>query len=387
MHDQTFGAPRDRMATLSSYQRIRARHLASFAWQPLDSIPLGVRIPRQAAAPGSPDSSADTGQVDSGTAYAETFANFDHLLQTQLAALGDTARVESDLIPTVMVDCGNALPASMFGAEILTVDGGQPWIRPCIADIGDVDKLREPDLSAGLMPLVVEAIRYFQARVPAGVWICPPFEQGPLTMALLLRGPALYTDLHESPGQVHKLLRLCTDTFIKIQTYFKEVLGEPLGEHVSWKGTVVPGMRVADDCAVNLSPAALEEFDIPYLKEIARAFGGGVLVHYCSIPTAPGNHVLVAFSRHPEILGVDSQPNVLPYFWQHLPRLEGTVTPVTTVDATTDEEFRAQAIPFWQHLRRRTGVILQTTAPDVEAARRRLAIWAELAEEHRDAIK
>ncbi|MBI2940101.1 MAG: hypothetical protein HYY04_06635 [Chloroflexi bacterium] len=106
-----------------------------------------------------------------------------------------------------------------------------------------------------------------------------------------------------------------------------------------------------------------------------------MLVHYCSIATAPGNHVLEVFSRHPEIMGVCSQPEVLPYFWRNLPRLEGTVAPVFTLDAATDEEFRARAAPFGEHLRHRTGVIVQTSAPDVDAAHRRLAIWEELAEQ------
>jgi hypothetical protein len=109
-------------------------------------------------------------------------------------------------------------------------------------------------------------------------------SQSPLDELVLMCGhQRLYTWMYDEPAMVHDLLTLVTDAFIQWVKAQKAVTGEPLDTCHGEQGVWIPppcGVWIADDEAVNLSPALYEQFLAPQYARIFREFSGGVL-HFC----------------------------------------------------------------------------------------------------------
>ena len=194
------------------------------------------------------------------------------------------ARFADDYVPLLFPWHGRACwpPAS---AQIVFPEKMDPAVRGAVLSRPeDVGKLGEPDPHKdGLMPRVLETIRYFRAHSDLPISFTDP--QGPFTTALTLAGPErLFLWLYEYPQAVHELMDRSTEAFIRWIKAQKEEIGDRSGGGCYPHGIVLPerfgGMWLCDDDCGAISAEHYRQFVVPYLSRIFRAFGGGTM-HFC----------------------------------------------------------------------------------------------------------
>jgi hypothetical protein len=143
-------------------------------------------------------------------------------------------------------------------------------------------KLPDPERD-GLMPRVLETIRYFRDHSDLPLSFTDP--QGPFTTALTLAGPeTLFVWLHEEPRAAHELLEFCTEAFIRWIKAQKQAIGADRGRCCFPHGIILPErfgqVWLCDDDCGAISPAQYREFVVPCNARVFREFGGGTL-HFC----------------------------------------------------------------------------------------------------------
>ncbi len=112
-------------------------------------------------------------------------------------------------------------------------------------------------------------------------------------------------------------------------------------------GSCIPGFFVAGDDVVGISPAAIQEFEVPYLRKLAQGLDCKIFYHYCQNPQDTRDH----YTRHPlkpiisvdEVVGFNSQ---LLGYWAYLDYYEelwehkvGIQSYNDLPEEHTDEEF------------------------------------------------
>ena len=86
--------------------------------------------------------------------------------------------------------------------------------------------------------------------------------EGPITTAVIIRGPAFFVDIYRNPKKVHQLLEIVTEVSLRI----REVIEEVTGEDIRRTG-------IADDFAGYLTPQQYREFAYPYYQLIYKKYG------------------------------------------------------------------------------------------------------------------
>jgi len=266
------------------HQNARKAHLESFAQQP-GYIPLAI-CPRSLYS------------INLWEYYSDPRAMLAH----ELERARSVQAIASDAIPSVVLRFDPVVVPSMFGAHVESV-GGRPMIAPFLHSPNAIDNLLPPPVDAGIVPTVLHAFEYFLQNTPDDIAVCTPPELDPFDAALLMYGSDLFTLMNDEPERANRLLDLITDAFIRVQLLFKQRLGEPPMEKVNYMGIATPGVRVAADALVNLSPATIRRFCYPIFEKLAAAFGG-VLVHYCPSPALRYYHVMKPVLECPHVLGV-----------------------------------------------------------------------------------
>ena len=182
------------------------------------------------------------------------------------------------------------------GGELLFPDAHQPMIRNqghILENPEQVDGLAVPD------PWQCERfIRHMDTwhllrrrfpDIPIGL---SAGQEGPVTTAVLLRGSQFFLDCVVDPARAHRLLSICTGTYIAFVRAVFQVTGARPGGSIG----------IADDHSGNLSPAMWPEFVLPYYEQIYGATPGSSSLHAHRIGAlrspaaaqaiAPGSHQL-----------------------------------------------------------------------------------------------
>jgi uroporphyrinogen-III decarboxylase len=152
-----------------------------------------------------------------------------------------------------------------LGGDLLFPDEHQPMIRNQgrVLTFEQIDALTVPDpwRSPRFQRHVAwhrELKRRFGDLARPGV----AGQEGPVTTAGLLRGPDFLLDCLVDPARAHRLLDVCTETFIRWTRVSQEVDG------------LLPGViGIADDYAGMLGPDLWPEFVLPYYRCIIEALG------------------------------------------------------------------------------------------------------------------
>jgi len=193
----------------------------------------------------------------------------------------------------------------LFGAEpFMMADelDTLPTNRPLA---GGADAIRAaldaglPDVRAGLGAKVLEMARHFmaiKARYPnigRFVHVYHPDLQGPMDICELLWGSEIFLALVDTGELVHAMLELITETYTAFMVAWHEVVPPPAdGRTVHWAMMHRGTLMIRDDSAMNLSPAMVDEFCLPYDRKLLDAFGGGA-VHFCG----RGDHYVSSYGE------------------------------------------------------------------------------------------
>ena len=230
--------------------------------------------------------------------YEECLASPNKALEAALNFLRPSLALETDFVPClypIQFRMIHPIP-SLFGCP-MSIVADDVRVVPIIEDIEQVWGLSVPPLDRGVLPKVIEHLEYYCKNAPPELPIAPPSEQSPFVIAYQLRGDDIFLDLYDHPEEVRQLLGLITETFIRVERLYKEVLKERNGYRVSFQYMFVPGLRIAADSDVMLSSEFIEEFEMPCLQRIAEQFGP-LAVHYCGNRTTPGHQFADILSKY-----------------------------------------------------------------------------------------
>jgi uroporphyrinogen-III decarboxylase len=203
-----------------------------------------------------------------GTQQGDYYTHLDAYLETELAFPARFARA-TGYRPAP--NWGVPVPAyegvAALGGELIFPAAHQPMIRNqgrIVETPKQVEALRVPDPRA--CPRFQENLRRWhelRRRLPGCSVGLSAGQEGPVTTAVLLRGTAFFEDCLVDPESAHRLLSVCTDTYVAFARAVREATGAPD------EGSVA----IADDHAGNLSPAMWPQFVLPYYERIYDQLG------------------------------------------------------------------------------------------------------------------
>ena len=247
----------------------------------------------------------------------DAIADPDIMLQSELAR-ASAALNSTDKIPCIRANYGTGIMTSLFGAEIFVMPRENNTL-PTTRSLNDTEKIRQivengiPSLSTGFGKNVLEfgdtVAELFESfpKVKEYVTVYHPDLQGPLDVCELLWGCDLFYAMYDEPELVHGMLSLITDTYESMMKKWVEIIPFRDKMNPHWQNFYNKGNLVLrSDSAMNLSPAAYEEYSIPYDKRLLDTFGGGA-VHFCG----RGDHYIEILCSLPNVYGINmSQPHL-----------------------------------------------------------------------------
>lgn len=203
-------------------------------------------------------------------------------LAAQLAEIESQSQLQGDYVSTLCPSLGVVAIPSAFGCEVVWWERDFPAVRPGLAAPEEVWDLAAPAVTDGELGRVLDYTRYFRSQTHGGYPIRVTDIQGPLDNAALIMGHNNFMlALRTHPQEVHHLLQMVTNLTIAIVREQRAAAG----------GDFVPalfqpwmpdgwGLSVSNDECVLISRRAHDEFAVPYLNQIADAFGG-LYIHSC----------------------------------------------------------------------------------------------------------
>ena len=267
--------------------------------------------------------------------------------------------IEDNFVPYLMPWYGTGVTASAFGVPVKFIPKMDPTTEfGIIQEPSDIEKMQVPDPEKdGLMPKVLETIRYFMAN--SDIPINFTDNHGPLTLAVQVVGyEKLFYWMMDYPKLIHKLMDLFADTVIMWVTAQKKLMGHQLNYCVGNQGIPVPddvGVWFSDDDAVIISADLYREFVVPYNEKILKHFGGGI-VHYCG----NGNQHIESFKSQKYLRGINNF--ALGEWWNVLKIKEALEDRVTYIacDFTHHDYFGYYQKLFDEHSMSKRGLVVQS---------------------------
>ncbi len=212
------------------------------------------------------------------------------MLQFQQAKIDrHVSSIQDDYIPLLYPWYGTGVVPSALGSNVLFQRGMDPAVEgPVLERPEDIRKLRRPNpLTDGLMPRVLETIRYFRQHSDLPVMFTD--AQGPLNIALTLCGVEnFFVWAKEQPALAHELMDYTTEVLIDWIRIQKQYAGQSETSGAFPHSILLPegfgGVCISDDDCTVISPKMYREFVVPYNSRVFQAFGGGTL-HFCGSAT------------------------------------------------------------------------------------------------------
>ncbi|MCL2665416.1 MAG: uroporphyrinogen decarboxylase family protein [Defluviitaleaceae bacterium] len=203
---------------------------------------------------------------------------------SQLKMMLHNAVTDDEYYPGFSSGCEQITVPSMFCAKKESISGSD-HIKPLIESPSDVYSLPEAKIRDGFMcSEMLRRMAYKHIRMNKKISVYITDIQGPFSCAAQLWGIEKFLgDLYEYPNEAHHLLSLCTDAIIDYYRAMYDAVGSNLIPIHCFPMIWVPkdcGVAVSDDFFAVVGRHTAEEFSIPYLEKIGRAFGG-LTVHTC----------------------------------------------------------------------------------------------------------
>lgn len=187
----------------------------------------------------------------------------------------------------VYVDFQNYYEAAWFGAEIKYPPDQVPESLPLINSDNKrslLDKGIPDPFKDGSMQRLKDYHDYFCLKASHDLYkgkpvkVIPPSgalgSDGPLTVAINLRGPDFLVEFYEDPDYVHDVMSLITESIIRRIKAWRLYLGLPEKQE---------GFGLADDSIEMISTDQYREFVLPYHKKIFSECSnpGPRMMHLC----------------------------------------------------------------------------------------------------------
>lgn len=211
-------------------------------------------------------------------------------------ALGD------DSVPRVFVSTGTQVFAAAFGCPVHIPVDSPPFARPLVETAEEADRLPQPGLDAEPLARIFEYAELIRSRLGPDVPINVPDLQSPFDIAALVwRKEALYLAMYEHPAAVQRLVAKCHALLQAFLAEFRRRVGECAFCHCPnvWTPPDL-GCALSEDEAGSMSTAMFEQFCLPSLTELSRAWNG-LFMHCC----AAADHQYGNFRHIPNLRGLN----------------------------------------------------------------------------------
>jgi methanogenic corrinoid protein MtbC1/uroporphyrinogen-III decarboxylase len=190
---------------------------------------------------------------------------------------GDVGLGDPNPKPKPLITFGMVMLPAVFGCDIVFKDNALPWAMPLNLSEDEIMRLEIPDLFT--RPPMTDMIRQIDyLREKYGGVVGDINTTGVQNLALKIRGEQLYIDYFENPKLCHRLLRICTESMIRLFEFNKKVSGTGA---VDVTPMCDPKLCVLPNCTIEqVSLKAYEEFLLPYDNQVADACAP-VGIHHC----------------------------------------------------------------------------------------------------------
>ncbi len=204
-------------------------------------------------------------------------------LAAQLAEIRGQLALRGDFVPALCPTLGVVGIPSAFGCPVVWWERDFPAVRPAIGDDPEaIYDLKMPAITDGELGRILAYTRFFRQQTHGAYPIRMTDIQGPIDSSALIMGHNNFLlALRTHPDAVHHLLQLVTDFTIQVVRAQRAAADEDFTPALfqpwmpdGW------GVSVSNDECVMISARDHDEFSVPYLNQLADAFGG-VYVHSC----------------------------------------------------------------------------------------------------------
>jgi hypothetical protein len=218
--------------------------------------------------------------------YPQRFADPVLMWEAEMRRARAVAAWPTDGIPTVRPNLGVIFIPGALGQSYTIQEDQMPWPgRPMSRD--EIRCLPSRDIEHSEM--MARALQFYEVHTASGetsVLVYHPDTQGVFSLAHLLYGDRIFTDLADDPGWVHTLLEITVGIHKRAIRALKSFINEPNGQmahgHSYPAGIWFPhaGVRISEDTATMISPRMIPDFVLPYTTRAVEPWGG-CFVHYC----------------------------------------------------------------------------------------------------------
>ena len=288
-------------------------------------------------------------------------------------------QIGSDWIPTIAAGMYHCISVpSLFGAEVVKLDGSDPLIHPCFKTIDEALEAGTPPVKGEIIDRMIKDVRAAHKSITQqGYKFCFPATASPFDLAQLMLGEEFLLSLVLRPDKAQTFLVNLSKLAIEIINIVKAEMNEPKNEYNAGKGYFFPGFRLPSDAIVNYSPSILRNV----LPGILKIFGQeyeNLCVHYCTEP-APSQHILPALLESEYVIAVDNHHGPDVFIGENTPApFQDKITIASTTDLTTPEKMdQLLAKEALRKVKRKggRGFIVFTEAESVDHGKKLYQQW------------
>ena len=286
-------------------------------------------------------------QVD-WTSYESIDAYLDLTLRNSHRLWQDSIGIADDNIPCGALFIGIGEYSAYVAGEVIFAEDTS-WSTPVLERWEDLDRLALSEENRWYR-ILAHTIEHLVAHCrPLGIPVVRGYY-APLDLAHALRGPALFTDLVDTPDRVHHLMEFCTTSTIWLAERIQGIIGQSYGGQVAGAWLPPGTVCMSEDIACLVSPRTYATYGRPYTQRVIDHFGHGQ-IHTHSL----GHHVIPEISKLNRLMGIQvaQDPNTRSTFEQLDTLLARCTSVPLSVNCTLDDLREHVA-----DLSRRTSIIL-----------------------------
>lgn len=249
-------------------EKVIKRYKAFWNKDKLDRIPIRIRFPS-----GSLQAHESYYEKENKKKELEKWEDLIFLPEKYLyyweKQLLERVSLEDDSIPCAPLDFGPALMCGVMGADIY-FNNGTSWSTHPLKDWSDLDSYKF-DLRNKWLKMIIDTAKYFINKSENNFFIGLPNLTGPADIAACLRGiDKICMDFYEYPGEIHNLLNISVDAYIKVIDILSEIIPQYYGGtcegYMMW--TPGRGNWLACDLSNILSPEHYQQHIYEYDQKI-----------------------------------------------------------------------------------------------------------------------
>jgi len=187
--------------------------------------------------------------------------------------------IDDDLIPGYHPRFGISIHSSFFGGAV-HFGGDTSYVEPVISRAADWAQLA-PDVNNFWLQRLTRGMAYTRDHGDGVLIATFRGANGPLDMANGVLGNTFFDELYDDPKNMHRVVDVCWQATLLTFNLQRQYCTEIAGGHVAPGGYWLPSEAIGHlsvDASCLISPAMFDEFEKPYLEQIA-ARTAGMFVH------------------------------------------------------------------------------------------------------------